>query len=62
VRPGAGSDCTGDTYCVQVPTAFPGIPLTSPPAFQYRAYMEPGKTIAPSFDELLPGRLIKFSK
>jgi hypothetical protein len=47
---------------VQVPTAFPGIPLTSPPAFQYRAYMEPGKTIAPSFDELLPGRLIKFSK
>lgn len=56
-------DCGGAAHCVEVPTAFPGVG-TSPwdqAFFQFRAYLEPGRTVGPLDSELVAPRVLKLS-
>jgi hypothetical protein len=52
-------DCTAESYCLEVPVDFPGVPLNAFPLFLFRAYMEPGKTVGPLGSELVLPRVIK---
>jgi hypothetical protein len=52
--------CEGESYCLELATEFPGIPLDESLAFTFRAYLEPGRSLSAAPDELLTERLLHF--
>lgn len=51
-------DCAGEDHCVEVPTEFPGVPLDESLVFLFRAYLEPGKEVSTSWQEILVERVV----
>lgn len=52
-------DCAGvPTPCVEVPTAFPGVPLDTRVSLAERAYIAPGYAVGPKGENLLPLKAI----
>lgn len=51
-------DCEGRDYCLDLPTEFPGVGLTESLFFVFRAYVNPGMSVSPDFNELLAERVI----
>ncbi len=53
--------CADQRFCLELPTTFPGVPLDQNVLFIFRAYLEPGRTVSPSVDEISTERVLKFS-
>lgn len=53
-------DCGGEPYCLEVPTEFPGVPVGGQVTIVFRAYIEPGRTVSPSVEEVLKPMLFEY--
>jgi hypothetical protein len=52
-------DCGDRTSCLEIDTAFPGVPLDANLFFMFRSYVNPGQSVSPAPDEVLGERAIK---
>lgn len=50
--------CQQEPYCIEVPTSFPGVGLDESLLFVFRAYLEPGRSVASAPSELLTERVL----
>lgn len=51
-------DCGMESFCVEVPTGFPGVDYGEELSFVFRAYLQPGASVSPQATELLTERAI----
>ena len=52
--------CTVE-FCIEVPIDFPGVGLDEDLGFVFRAYLEPGRPVAPAPEELTTERILHFT-
>ncbi len=51
-------DCGDESFCVEVPTGFPGVELDEALSFAFRAYVQPGAHVSANPRELLVERVL----
>lgn len=51
-------DCQRASYCIEVPTEFPGVALDENLRFIFRAYLKPGQSVSSAPSELLTERVL----
>ncbi len=54
-------DCSGEPFCLDIPTGCPGVDFAGLAVVAFRAYLEPQTLAAPKVEEILLDQVIRFS-